>query len=153
MYGEFSQTGSFYSKLNDHLSKLISETEDFAFARMIGAEELEKSMNNKGGGFSNNLPDMYPNQKKEEVPQFVPPPPPAFISQNSPWQLLDRIFGSGPAFTQNNQNINQSSHGFMQTNPFSGGFQPLNFPSNPFDGPVFPSGFGSPNQNQNQNRR
>jgi hypothetical protein len=23
--------------------------------------------------------------------------------------------------------------------------QPLNFPSNPFEGPVFPSGYGAPN--------
>jgi len=101
---------------------------------------------------------MYPGRQKEEIPQFVPPPPPpAFISQSSPWQLLDKIFGSGPAFSQNNQGFNsqaQIPHGFTQNNPFAGGYQgnnqsqqPLNFPSNPFEGPVFPSGFdGNPNK-------
>ena len=55
------------------MAKLISETEDFAYARKLGAEELENSLNKKGGGFTNNLPDMYPGKKKDEVPQFVPP--------------------------------------------------------------------------------
>jgi hypothetical protein len=41
----------------------------------------------------------------------------------------------------------QNNHGFMTSNPFAGGYQqqPLNFNSNPFEGPVFPSGYGSPN--------
>lgn len=83
---------------------------------------------------------MYPGKKKDEIPQFVPPPPPpAFISQSSPWQLLDKVFGIGESFMTgwnkpHNQNQNQNQ-GFMESNPFSGGYQqqqPLNFPSNPF---------------------
>ena len=169
----------FYTKLNEHIAKIIGETEDFAYARKISAEELEASINKKGaGGFVNNLPDMYPGKKKEDVPVFVPPPPPpaSFISQNSPWQLLDKVFGIGEAFVagwnkggnsnqqQNQQQQNQQQnwnnqgnpYGFMDNNPYNNNNnqnpnnnyqqpQQLNFASNPFDGPVFPSGYGHPN--------
>lgn len=89
----------------------------------------------------NNLPDMYPGKKKDEIPQFVPPPPPpAFISQSSPWQLLDKVFNIGESFVNgfnkpsNQSQIQNQQNGWMNSNQ-SGNYQqqqPLNFPSNPF---------------------
>ena len=78
----------FYDKLNSHLAKLTADVEDYAYGRKQSLNELEASINSKkgnmggGGGFFNPLPDMYPGQKKEPVPEFVPPPiPPSLFDQ------------------------------------------------------------------------
>jgi hypothetical protein len=99
---------------------------------------------NGGGGFVNPLPDMYPGQKKEPLPEFVPPPiPPSLFDQGqSLWGPEKQGFSVFEGGTSTNK-----LHSIPQ-DPFKGPVysesvqplqQPLQFPSNPFAGQVFKS--------------
>lgn len=157
-YGEISQifkdcslAMNFYDKLNNHLAKLTADIEDYCYGRKQSMNELEASINSKrggqgGGGFFNPLPDMYPGQKKEPIPEFVPPPiPPSLFDQGQNfWGPEKQGFSAFEGGMGNKANQ-------IPSNPFSGPVyseqvqppqqQPLQFPSNPFAGQVFKSQF------------
>jgi hypothetical protein len=89
---------------------------------------------------------MYPGQKKEPIPEFVPPPiPPSLFDQSQAfWGPEKHGFNQFEGGMQAKQNQ-------IPSNPFSGPVYsettqppqqgPLQFPSNPFAGQVFKSQF------------
>lgn len=97
-----------------------------------------------GGGFQNPLPEMYPGQRKDPVPEFVPPPiPPSLFDQGQvmwgPEKQGFNVFEGGIG-TKQGPSFPPAFSGpvyseFMQQPPQ----EPLQFPSNPFAGQVFKS--------------
>jgi hypothetical protein len=117
IYVDCAQALGFYDKLKEHIERLTSDIEDFIYARKQSAQELEANLNKKGGsvGFFNNLPEMYPGQKKTPVPHFTPPPvPPSLYGQ------AQTIWGPDQQAINHFQ-IQQTQQNFK-----------LKFPTNPF---------------------
>lgn len=135
IFPDCAQAVTFYEKLESYSAKLVADIEDFVHARKMSTQELEAGFQKRGGngggggGLANNLPDMYPDQKKAAVPEFVPPPiPPS-------------LFDQGQSF------YGPEKSGF---NAFQGGMSGPQFPSNPFKGPVYPEQLQQPQPAQLQ---
>lgn len=62
LFRQIAQGTSFYTKLNDILSRMDSDIDGFIEARRMEAQELEQSLNRGGGTGGPNLPNMYPNK-------------------------------------------------------------------------------------------
>lgn len=126
LFRELNQGTSFYTKLNDLLSKIDSEIEGFVSARKIEAQEIEQMLGGGKGGFGGpNLPSMYPNQQPQQGLGFYVPPPMHFdgphqnvnqgYNQNSSMgDMLHNLLSSKPNFNANifggNDKIYQSRY-------------------------------------------
>lgn len=153
IFDDCAKASTFYDKLGTNTAKLTADVEDFVYTRKQAAQEMENQLNRGRGGmggfgntggfgnnpFTNNLPDMFPGQKKEPVPEYVPPPiPPSLFDQSQVlWGEKQQFSNFEGGYQQQNKN---------SQNPFSGPSHnqeqgPLNFPSNPFAGQVFTSQF------------
>lgn len=129
LFKETQQSSSFYTKLNDFISKVTVGIEDFAYARKMSAEDLENSIKNQKGGGSSFNPPPFPNmgpglqQPPAQLPTYNGPPQGSGFMGSPPQSAFGFNVPPQSQFDPRNANLNDlfrmMGESFNQINPFN----------------------------------